>query len=68
MNAPRPFGPAPRPEGARKRRPYGALGVFLVVLGAGVILDADLTGAGWLAILVGVACLVAESRQAVHPS
>jgi len=48
------------------RRPYGLIGVFLVMLGAGVILDADRTGWGSGLIAAGVACLVAERRQTVH--
>ncbi len=48
---------------ASARRPYGVIGVFLVLLGAGVILDDQRTGWGSGVIIAGTACLVAEWRQ-----
>jgi hypothetical protein len=39
------------------------LGVFAVLLGAGVIFDADRTISGTLLMLTGAALLVLESRQ-----
>lgn len=48
------------------RRPYGVIGAFLVMLGAGVIFDADRTYSGSGLILAGVACLIAERRQATR--
>ena len=48
------------------RRPYGVLGVFLVLLGAGLILDADWTWWGSALMAAGAACLVAEWRQAAR--
>jgi hypothetical protein len=46
------------------QRPYGVLGVFLVLLGAGLILDADWTWRGAAVMAAGAACLLAEWRQA----
>jgi len=46
----------------RRRRPFGVLGVFLVLLGAGLVLDADRTWAGGGLMLAGAACL-AKERQ-----
>jgi hypothetical protein len=48
---------------ASRRRPYGVLGVFVVILGAGLVLDADRWILGYGLITAGVACLVAEWRQ-----
>ena len=46
-----------------RRRPYGVIGVFVVILGAGLVLDADRTLLGYGLITVGAVCLIAESRQ-----
>jgi hypothetical protein len=50
-----------------KRRPYGVLGVFVVLLGAGLVLDGDRLYAGPLLMAVGGLCLFAEWRQPVAP-
>jgi membrane-bound ClpP family serine protease len=50
--------------GAAARRPYGVVGVFLLLLGVGVILDADRTVWGSGLVLAGAACLIAERRHA----
>jgi hypothetical protein len=47
----------------RRRRPYGVLGVYVVLLGAGVVLDADRWGWGVALGLIGVACLIAAWRE-----
>jgi len=46
------------------RAPYGVLGVFLVLLGAGVMLDGDWMVRGGLLVLGGAALLALERRQA----
>ena len=45
------------------RLPYGVLGVFLVLLGAGVMLDGDWILRGGLLVLGGAALLTLEWRQ-----
>jgi hypothetical protein len=47
----------------RDQGPYGVMGVFLTLLGAGVILDGDWWWPGSTLIVVGVACLVAAARD-----
>jgi hypothetical protein len=47
-----------------RRTPFGVVGVFLVLLGAGVILDANWTWRGGLLIVAGAALLVRDWRQA----
>jgi len=45
------------------RLPYGVLGVFLVLLGAGTMLDADWLIRGGALVLCGAALMVLEGRQ-----
>ena len=45
---------------AGRRRPYGVLGVFLVLLGAGLVLDADRTWTGGILMLAGGIGLIRE--------
>jgi hypothetical protein len=45
------------------RFPYGVLGVFLVLLGAGMMLDGDWTLRGGALVLGGAALLALERRQ-----
>jgi len=45
------------------RLPYGVLGVFLVLLGAGTMLDADWMMRGGALVLGGAALLALEGRQ-----
>jgi hypothetical protein len=45
-----------------RREALGMVGTFLVMLGAGAILDGDLSWVGTLAMVVGVSCLVAGRR------
>ena len=47
-----------------RRQPFGVIGVYLVLLGAGLILDADWWWRGMGLVLIGAAGLVAEWRQA----
>src|SRR2546428_815500 len=49
------------------RRPFGVLGVFLVLLGAGLILDADRLWLGTGLTLVGAACLLRRWRLLLRP-
>jgi hypothetical protein len=42
---------------------FGVAGVFLTLLGAGVILDADCVGMGAIMMTAGIACLAAEARR-----
>jgi hypothetical protein len=42
---------------------FGVVGVFLTLLGAGVILDADWIGIGSVVMAAGVACLTTEARR-----
>lgn len=46
----------------RRGSARGVVGVFLTLLGAGIILDADQTASGGSLILVGILCLVSEWR------
>lgn len=46
-----------------EQRPYGVLGVFVVILGAGLILDADLAWLGGALIVAGAASLLAQGLQ-----
>jgi hypothetical protein len=46
-----------------RRFPFGVIGVFVLLLGAGVILDGDRTVAGTVMIVTGAALMVLESRQ-----
>lgn len=43
----------------REQRPFGVIGVFLVLLGAGVILDGDRMWSGYTLIIAGAASLLA---------
>jgi len=45
------------------RFPYGVLGVFLVLLGAGLMLDGDWMIRGGAVVLAGAALLALERRQ-----
>ena len=47
----------------RSRLPYGVLGVFLVLLGAGKILDGDWRIRGGILVIGGAAMLALEWRQ-----
>jgi hypothetical protein len=42
---------------------FGVVGVFLTLLGAGVILDADCVGMGASVMVVGLACLASEAKR-----
>ena len=44
-------------------RPYGVLGVYVLLLGAGFVLDADRWWCGIALGLIGGACLVAAWRE-----
>lgn len=46
-----------------RRHPFGVIGVFALLLGAGLILDADRTIVGTLLMLGGAALLALEWRQ-----
>lgn len=50
-----------------QRQPFGVIGVFLLLLGAGLVLDADRTWSGSVLIVAGAACLAAEWRQQPRP-
>jgi hypothetical protein len=43
-----------------RRRPYGVLGVFLVLLGAGLVLDGDRFWTGGALMLAGAVGLLRE--------
>ena len=43
--------------------PHGVLGVFFLLLGAGIVFDADWQWRGGGMMAVGVACLVAAARR-----
>ena len=43
--------------------PFGVIGVFVLMLGTGVILDADRTIWGYGLIVAGAVCLGAEWRR-----
>jgi hypothetical protein len=43
--------------------PFGVLGVFLVLLGAGVVLDADWMWRGGTLMVVGAGLLALEARR-----
>lgn len=47
----------------QSRLPYGVLGVFLVLLGAGTMLDADWMIRGGALVIGGATLLVLERRQ-----
>lgn len=47
----------------RSRLPYGVLGVFLVLLGAGTMLDGDWRIRGGILVIGGAAMLALERRQ-----
>ncbi len=49
----------PAPKGS----PHGVLGVFFVLLGAGLVFDADWQWRGGSLMALGAACLVAAARQ-----
>jgi hypothetical protein len=51
---------------AQPGSPHGVLGVFFVLLGAGLIFDADWNWRGGTVIALGVLCLVIASRRAVE--
>lgn len=42
---------------------FGVVGVFLALLGAGVVLDADCVGIGSVLMTAGMACLAIETRR-----
>ena len=48
----------------QRRPPFGVLGVFLALLGAGLVLDADWTWRGGTLMVVGAALLVLEWQRA----
>jgi hypothetical protein len=54
------FGGSPDRRMDGRRRPYGVLGVFLVLLGAGLVLDADRTWTGGALIVAGAIGLLRE--------
>jgi hypothetical protein len=43
--------------------PFGIIGVFLVLLGAGVILDANWFWRGAAVVAIGLYCVCAPSRE-----
>lgn len=51
---------------AKQASPFGVLGVFLVLLGAGLVLDADWTWRGGSLMAGGVWCLWKERRRPHH--
>jgi hypothetical protein len=51
---------------ARSGSPHGVLGVFFVLLGAGLVFDADWSWRGGAVMAVGVACLVSAGRRAAE--
>ncbi len=46
-----------------RRLPFGVLGVFLVLLGAGVVLDADWVWRGGALMIAGGVLLALEARR-----
>ena len=46
-----------------RKPPFGVLGVFLVLLGAGVVLDADWVWRGGVLMVIGAMLLVVETRR-----
>ena len=47
----------------RDESAFGIVGVFLTLLGAGVVLDADCVGMGAIMMTAGIACLTIEARR-----